>query len=88
MMEVRDLLMKMAKRGITLWCGCAQDGLNARPNTAVTPELMAEVREHKAEIIQIVQGERLRETVAIRSERQVFNFARERFRRYGEGGAT
>jgi hypothetical protein len=49
---------------------------------------MAEVREHKAEIIQIVQGERLRETVAIRSERQVFNFARERFRRYGEGGAT
>jgi hypothetical protein len=88
-MEVRDLPIEIAERGITLRCGRTEDRLNAKPTAALTPELIAEIKEHKAEIIEIMREyERLRETGIIQSERQVFDLARERFRRYGKGGAT
>ncbi len=88
-MEVRDLLIEIAERGITLRRGRTEDHLNAKPTAALTPKLVSEISEHKAEIIEIMrEDERLRETGIIQSERQVFDLARERFRGYGKGGAA
>jgi len=88
-MEVRDLLIEIAERGITLRCGRTEDRLNAKPTAALTPKLVSEIAEHKAEIIEIMrEDERLRETGIIQSERQVFDLAREHFRGYGKGGAA
>ena len=46
-MHVRDLLIEIAERGITLTCGRTEDRLNAKPTSALTPELMDEIKEHK-----------------------------------------
>ncbi len=79
-MHVRDLLIEIAERGITLRCGRTEDRLNAKPTAALTPELIAEIREHKPEIIEIMrEDERLRKMGVIQSERQVFELAREHF---------
>ena len=86
-MHVRDLLIEIAERGITLTCGRTEDRLNAKPTSALTPELIAEIREHKLEIIRIMREDeccredrRLKETGVIQSQRQVFELAREHFR--------
>ena len=85
-MHVRDLLVEIAKRGITLTCGRIEDRLNAKPMSALTPELMDEIREHKGEIIEIMREDErkredraLEETGIIQSERQVFEMARAYF---------
>ncbi len=85
-MHVRDLLVKIAECDITLRCGRTEDRLNARPTSALTPELIAEIKKHKQEIIQIMREDErkredraLEETGVIRSERQVFELAREYF---------
>ncbi len=85
-MHVRDLLIEIAKRNITLTCGRTEDRLNAKPAAALTPELIAELREHKAEIIEIMrederlrENRRLEETGRIQNERQIFEMARKRF---------
>ena len=81
MKNVGDILYEIAERGITLTCGRTEDRLNAKPTAALTPELIAEIKEHKQEIIQIMrEDERLRETGIIQSERQVYELAREHFR--------
>src|SRR5919112_1893664 len=89
-MHVRDLLIEIAERGITLTCGRSEDRLNAKPTNALTPELIAEIKEHKGEIIEIMREDErkredrvLEETGIIQSERQVFKLAREYF-----GGQT
>jgi hypothetical protein len=77
-MRVRDLLLELSERGITLRCGRTEDRLNARPTAALTPELIAEIKEHKAEIIAVMREDgRLEETGMIQSGRQVFELARE-----------
>jgi TubC N-terminal docking domain len=85
-MHVRDLLIEIAERGITLTCGRTEDRLNAKPTSAVTPELIAEIKEHKGEIIELMREDErkledraLEETGIIQSERQVFKLAREYF---------
>jgi hypothetical protein len=82
-MHVRDLLIEIAERAITLTCGRTEDRLNAKPTSALTPELIAEIREHKLEIIRIMREDeccredrRLKETGVIQSQRQVFELAR------------
>jgi hypothetical protein len=91
--HVGDLLIEVAERGIELRCGRNGDRLNARPTAALTPELMAEIREHKEEIIEIMRKDQrkredraLEETGMVQSERQVFEMARKRFGYRGEGG--
>ena len=54
-MHVRDLLIEIAKRGITLTCGRTEDRLNAKPTSALTPEVIAEIKKHKAEIIALMR---------------------------------
>ena len=89
-MHVRDLLIEIAERGITLTCGRTEDRLNAKPTSALTPELMDEIKEHKGEIIKIIREDErrredrvLEEAGIIQSERQVFELASEHF-----GGST
>ncbi len=77
-MSVRDLLFELSERGITLTCGRNENRLNARPAAALTPELIAEIREHKAAIIAVMREDgRLGETGKIQSGRQIFELARE-----------
>ncbi len=77
-MHVRDLLIELSERGITLRCGRTEDRLNAKPTAALTPELIAEIKEHRTEIIAVVREDgRLEETGKIQSGRQVFELARE-----------
>ncbi len=87
-MQVRDVLFEVAERGITLTCGRTEDRLNAKPTAALNPELVAELKEHKAEIIKAMrEDEEMRRTGTIQSERQVFEMAREHFGLNGRGGA-
>ena len=91
-MNVRDLLNEVAERGITLTCGRTEDRLKAKPTTSLTPELITEIKEHKAEIIEIMREDerrredrRLEETGVIQSKRQVFEIARALFGDQGQG---
>jgi hypothetical protein len=86
MKNVGDVLYEIAERGITLTCGRSEDRLNAKPTAALTPELIAEIKEYKQEIIEIMrEDERLRETGIIQSERQVFEIARARIGSHDQG---
>ncbi len=79
-------MYEIAERGITLTCGRSEDRLNAKPTAALTPELIAEIKEYKQEIIEIMrEDERLRETGIIQSERQVFEIARARIGSHDQG---
>jgi hypothetical protein len=94
-MNVRDLLIEIAERGITLACGGTEDRLNAKPTAALTSELISQFREHKQEIIGIMREDErkrqdriLEKTGVIQSERQVFELAREYFEQQGREGAA
>ena len=87
-MRVGELLFKISEAGITLTCGGTENRLNARPTSALTPELIAEITEHKMEIIQIMrEDEEMSRTGIIQSERQVFDLAREFFGGNGRRGS-
>ena len=94
-MHVRDVLLEIAERGTTLRCGRTEDRLNAKPTSALTPGLIAEIKEHKTEIIQIMreyqrkrEDQALEQTSVIHSESQVFKLAREHFGSQRKGGAA
>jgi hypothetical protein len=87
-MRVGELLFRIAEAGITLTCSKTEDRLNAKPTSALTPDLI-EIREHKMETIQIMrEDEEMRRTGIIQSERQVFDLAREHFGLNEKDGAT
>jgi hypothetical protein len=57
-----------------------QDTLKAYPADRLTAELATVIKEHKADIIQVLRDdEQMRRTGIIQSERQVFEMAREYF---------
>ena len=89
-MHVGELLYQISEAGITLTCGRTEDRLNAKPTSALTPELIRRIKEHKMEIIQIMrEDEEMRRTGRIQSERQVFDLAREYFgSEAGDKGST
>ena len=79
-MLVGELLYQIDKAGVVLSYFADEDRLNAKPTAALTPELIAEIREHKLEIIKIMrEDEEMRRTGIIQSDRQVFDLAREYF---------
>jgi hypothetical protein len=83
-MHVGELLYRVAEHGATLRCGRIEDRLHYAPPGALPPGLVAELREHKMEVIQILrEDEEYRQTGILQSERQVFDLTREHF---GEGG--
>ena len=88
-MLVGDLLRLVAEHGAELRRGEGEHSLQFCPPGALPSGLVAELKEHKAEILQIlVEDEEMRRTGIIRSERQVFEVAREHFGLNGRGGAT
>ncbi len=87
-MRVGELLFRIDEAGITLTCSKTEERLNAKPTSALTPDLIKEIREHKMEIIQIMrEDEEMRRTGIIQSERQVFDLARELFGGNGRRGS-
>jgi len=80
-MHVGELLSQIAEKGVTLQCGQTEDRLQYAPAGALPPNLIAELKEHKPEIIQILrEDEAYHRTGIIQCERQVFEMAREYFR--------
>jgi ABC-type histidine transport system ATPase subunit len=88
-MGVGELLFRISEAGIILTCSKTEDLLNAKPTSALTPELIAEITKNKEEIIQIMrEDEEMRRTGIIQSERQVFDLARDFFGPDKSGGGT
>jgi hypothetical protein len=92
-MRVGELLYRLDQAGIMLTCfsgeGELNDRLNAKPTSALTPELIEEIREHKQAIVQIMcEDAAYQRTGILQSERQVFDLAREFFGLNERGGAA
>ena len=84
-MHVGELLCQIAEQGVTLRCGRTEDRLSYSPAGALPPELVAQLRAHKTEVIQILrEDEEYRRTGILQSERQVFDVAREHFSKDGK----
>jgi hypothetical protein len=79
-LNVGDTLFAISKAGLTLKASMTKDTLKVFPAENLTPELVAAIREHKAEIIKIMrENEEIRRTGIIKFESQVFELAREHF---------
>jgi TubC N-terminal docking domain len=80
-MHIGELLCQIDEQGVTLRCGKTKDRLRYAPAGALPPDLLAELKEHKTEVIQILrENEEYRQTGIIQCERQVFDLARDYFR--------
>ncbi len=87
-MSVGELLHRIDRAGVILCYFADEDRLNAKPTSALTPELIEEIRLHRQEIVRVLhEDEEMRRTGIIQSERQVFDMAREHFGP-GEKGGT
>ena len=79
-MHVGELLYQVDKHGVTLRCGWDEDSLHYTLAGVLPPDLVAELKEHKLEVIQILrEDEEYRRTGIIQCQRQVFDLAREYF---------
>lgn len=54
-MKLKELLSELVEAVIKLRYKRTEDRLNVRPTSALTPELIAGIREHKMEIIKLVR---------------------------------
>ena len=88
-MSVGDVLFAISEASLTLAASETEDILKVYPAENITPELAEVIREHKAEIIQILlEDEEMRRTGIIQSERQVFELASKFFGANEKGGAS
>jgi hypothetical protein len=77
-MHLGELLCQIDQRGVTLRCDKTADRLHYTPAGALPPNLVAELKEHKPEVIQILrEDEEYHRTGIIQCERQVFDLARD-----------
>ncbi len=84
-MHVGELLCQIAEQGVTLRCGKTEDRLHYMPAGTLPPNLVAELKEHKQEIIQILREDaEFRRIGNIQCKRQVFDLARDYFREDGK----
>jgi hypothetical protein len=87
-LNVGDVLFAISEAGLTLKASMTKDTLKVFPAENLTPELVAAITEHKAEIIKIMrEDEEIRRTGKIRFEWQVFELAREHFGLDDKGSA-
>ena len=78
-MHVGELLCQVAEQGVTLRCENG-DRLHYAPSGALPPTLVAELKEHKPEVIRILrEDEEYQRTGIVQCERQVFDLARSYF---------
>ena len=62
-MRIGELLYRIAEQGVSLRCGRTEDRLSYSPTGALAPKLVAELKEHKQEIIVMLrEDEELRRT--------------------------
>lgn len=79
-MRIGDVLFAISEAGLTLRPNKTEDTLKVYPAERLTPDLAAAIKEHKADIIQVMrEAEEMRRTGIIQSERQVFEMAFEYF---------
>ena len=79
-MRVGELLYQIAEHGVTLRCGRSEDFLHYAPAGGLPPDLVAELKEHKPEVIRILrEDEEYCRTGIVQCERQVFDLARNHF---------
>jgi hypothetical protein len=87
-LTVGDVLSAISNAGLTLKASMTEDTLKVFPAENLTPELVAAIKEHKAEIIKIMrEDEEIRRTGKIRFESQVFELARDYFGMDDKGSA-
>ena len=87
-MRVGELLYRIDRARVILSYFVDEDRLNAKPTSALTPELIEEIRQHKQEIVRILrEDEEMRRSGIIQSERQVFDLANEFFGDDREGAS-
>ena len=80
-MQVGELLFQIAEQGVTLQCGKTEDRLHYAPAGSLPPNLVAELKAHKPEVIEILrEDEEYHRSGIIQCERQVFGLARHYFR--------
>ncbi len=79
-MHIGELLCQIAEQGVTLRCGQTEERLHYLPAGALSANLLAELKEHKQEVMRILrQDDEYRRTGVIQCERQVFELARTYF---------
>ena len=87
-MNVGDTLFAISEAGLTVIASKIEYTLKVRPAKNLTPELIAAIKENKAEIIKVMrEDEEIRRTGKIRFEPQVFKLAREYFGLDDKGSA-
>jgi hypothetical protein len=75
-LSIGDVLFAISEAGLTLRMNKTEDTLKVYPAERLTPDLAAAIKDHKADIIQVMrEDEELRRTGIIQSERQVFEMA-------------
>jgi hypothetical protein len=72
-MPIEEVLDRVEEAGITLTYSPKRDRLVAKPTSAVTPEIIATLREYREEIIHTLDSQ------TIQSVGEVFDLAREVF---------
>jgi hypothetical protein len=79
-LSIGDVLFAISEAGLTLRINKTEDTLKVYPAERLTPDLAAAIKDHKADIIQVMrEDEELRRTGIIQSERQVFEMAHDYF---------
>ena len=79
-MSIGDVLFAISEAGLTLRTNKTEDTLKVYPAERLTLDIAAAIKEHKADIIQVMrEDEEMRRTGIIQSERQVFEMAHEYF---------
>jgi TubC N-terminal docking domain len=77
---VSELLSRIDERGVTLRCEHNDDRLHYSPRGALPPDIVAELKERKEEVIRILrEDDEYERTGIIQAERHVFDLAREYF---------
>jgi hypothetical protein len=77
---VGELLCQIEEHGVTLRCELSKDRLHYSPPRALPPDLVAELKARKEEVIRILrEDDEFERTGIIQAERQVFDFAHEYF---------
>jgi hypothetical protein len=85
-MLVGELLSRIEERGVKLRCGLTEDSLQYSPPGALPPDLVAELKARKEQLVRILrEDDEFERTGIIQAERQVFDLAREYFGKQDPG---
>jgi len=86
---VGELLRRIEEHGVELRCDLGGGRLHYSPPGALPPDLVAEVKARKEQVIRILgEDDKFERTGIIQAERQVFDLAREYFDKEESGGST